>query len=82
MNINVFKQSSNGGGGSGHVSTTMKDSVHISKINNKIKKRQFNQQVSNGLQTSCNTNPGRGDKHLTKEREGSVDATSSYNNGI
>jgi hypothetical protein len=39
LNINVFKQSSTGGGNAGHGSTAIKDSAPFSKINNKIKKR-------------------------------------------
>ena len=48
MNINLYKQASNGNNSgsinnnSGPPSSSMKDSIAFSKINQKIKKRQMN----------------------------------------
>lgn len=59
----------------------------FSKISGKLKKKQMtNNNAGNnnmgGIQSSCNTNPKRGDNTVNeKEREGSVDATSTYNIG-
>ena len=69
--INVFKQNSQDKNSKGD------SQMAFSKINSKLKKRQMGAGNVTGLQTSCNTNPGRQDKGM--ERDGSVDATSAYN---
>lgn len=80
MNINLYKQTSNGtiGNNSGPPTSSMKDSIAFSKINQKIKqKRQMNQAQSI---SGMNTNPTRGESiKAINEREGSVDASNSYN---
>lgn len=86
VNINLYKQTSNGTSGtinnnSGPSTSAMKDSIAFSnRINQKMKKRQMNQAQSiSGI--ACNTNPARGESiKAINERDGSVDATSSYNN--
>ena len=73
MNINVYK------GGTSNNTQNIKDSISFSKINSKMKKKQFNNNLT-GLQQSCNTNPSRGNQPTEGDREGSVDASSTYKN--
>lgn len=58
-----------------------KDQVSaLTKINGKLKKRALGNNLT-GLQSSCNTNPGR-EKQLEKsaaDREASVDPPNNYN---
>lgn len=57
MSMNVYKQNSG-------QNSNIKDSISFSKMKAKIKKRQLNNM--GGLQTSCNTNPNRGNTNNTQ----------------
>jgi hypothetical protein len=72
MQLNVYRQPSG-------TSTSNANASAVSKISGKLKKRQVMTNNTTALQTSCNTNPAR---DINKDRDHSVDATSTYGNQV